>query len=328
MNVAHLLEASMLICFGFSWPLNVIKAYKARTAKGSSLAFIILIISGYVAGISAKFINHQINYVLGVYFLNLLIVSANVAVYVRNRSLDKEKTRLAEESVLKMKQAQINELIKESEKEDNMNYSNSLDELINPEVKSEVEERNSVILLGGGIDKKIPVAALAKDFDFNFSIYNKSRENLKLKDAHEYFQSQIKPLEPEGILIHVGESDVNLFASSPADFDNLYLTLIEGIKEANKKCRIALVSLANSSNSRNVAEMNRHIKAISESENCTFVNLDNAKLWNPEATKASVDFAYSTGLRMRKPLRNVAEILYSYAYRNIQEDHQPENLVG
>ncbi len=326
MNIAHLLEAAMLICFGFSWPLNVIKAYKARTAKGSSLAFIILIISGYIAGISAKFINHQINYVLGVYFLNLLIVSANVAVYIRNRALDKENS--TKENVLMVKREHINELVKESEKEDNMNYSNSLDELINPETKSEVEERNSVILLGDGIDKKIPVASLAKDFDFNFSIYNKSRENLKLKEAHEYFQSEIKPLEPEGIILHMGENDVNLFASNPADFDNLYLTLIEEIKAVNKKCRIALVSLANSANSRNIAEMNRHIKAISESEACTFVNLDNAKLWNPEATKASVDFAYSTGLRTRKPLRNVAEILYSYAYHNIREEHQSENLVG
>ena len=39
MNYAHLFEAAMLVCFGFSWPLNVIKAYKARTAKGTSLAF-------------------------------------------------------------------------------------------------------------------------------------------------------------------------------------------------------------------------------------------------------------------------------------------------
>ena len=48
------LETMMLVCFGFSWPLNVIKAYKAGTAKGTSLPFILLIIAGYVAGISAK----------------------------------------------------------------------------------------------------------------------------------------------------------------------------------------------------------------------------------------------------------------------------------
>ena len=61
MEFGHLFEALMLICFGFSWPLNVIKAYKARTAKGTSLAFIFLIITGYLAGITAKFVNHLIH---------------------------------------------------------------------------------------------------------------------------------------------------------------------------------------------------------------------------------------------------------------------------
>ena len=83
-------ESIMLICFGLSWPLNVIKAYKARTAKGTSLPFILLIITGYIAGITAKLVTGQINYVLVVYLLNLVIVSMNVVVYFRNVSLDKK----------------------------------------------------------------------------------------------------------------------------------------------------------------------------------------------------------------------------------------------
>jgi len=86
-----ILETTMLLCFGFSWPLNVIKAYKARTAKGTSLPFILLIITGYIAGISAKIITHQISYVLIVYILNLAIVSLNILVYFRNASLDKKR---------------------------------------------------------------------------------------------------------------------------------------------------------------------------------------------------------------------------------------------
>ena len=91
METAHLLECIMLVCFGFSWPLNVIKAYRAGTAKGTSLAFIILIITGYLAGIAAKMINGQFNYVLAVYFMNLAIVFGNVLVYIRNKSLDSKK---------------------------------------------------------------------------------------------------------------------------------------------------------------------------------------------------------------------------------------------
>ena len=79
----------MLICFGLSWPISVVKAYKARTTKGQSLPFILLIITGYIAGISAKIINNQFNYVLIVYIINLAIVLFNVVVYIRNYRLDK-----------------------------------------------------------------------------------------------------------------------------------------------------------------------------------------------------------------------------------------------
>ena len=84
-------ETIMLVCFGCSWPLNVIKSYKARTARNMSLPFILLIITGYIAGIAAKLISGQINYVLIAYILNLAIVSLNVIVYFRNVSLDKKR---------------------------------------------------------------------------------------------------------------------------------------------------------------------------------------------------------------------------------------------
>ncbi len=88
--MSPLLETFMLVCFGLSWPINVMKAIKARSAKSMSLPFILLIICGYIAGISAKLLSHQINYVLVVYFINLAIVSINLLVYFRNRHIDKE----------------------------------------------------------------------------------------------------------------------------------------------------------------------------------------------------------------------------------------------
>ena len=82
-------ETVMLVCFGLSWPINVVKAYKTKTIKGTSLPFIFLIIAGYVAGIVAKIITRQMNYVLIVYVINLLIVMMNVVVYARNYQIDK-----------------------------------------------------------------------------------------------------------------------------------------------------------------------------------------------------------------------------------------------
>ncbi len=86
--MSSMLEATMLICFGLSWPINTMKAYRARSAKNMSLPFILLIIFGYVAGIGAKLLLNQMNYVLVVYFINLAVVTLNLMVYFRNKRLD------------------------------------------------------------------------------------------------------------------------------------------------------------------------------------------------------------------------------------------------
>ena len=91
-NFAEILETIMLICFGLSWPINVYKNIRARTAKSMSLGFILLIIVGYIAGITAKILMGRINYVLAVYVLNLAIVTVNLVVYLINRNLDKAAT--------------------------------------------------------------------------------------------------------------------------------------------------------------------------------------------------------------------------------------------
>ena len=95
--MSEILEIIMIVSFGASWPLNVMKSYKARTAKGKSIGFLLLILFGYVAGITSKLINPvymaaigQKWYVLFFYVLNFIMVAADVVMYVRNRRLDKE----------------------------------------------------------------------------------------------------------------------------------------------------------------------------------------------------------------------------------------------
>lgn len=89
--MANILEIIMLLCFGASWPLNLMKALKARTAKGTSLPFYCMIETGYVCGIAAKFIGGNVNYVLFFYCLNIFVVGLNILAYFRNRRLDAER---------------------------------------------------------------------------------------------------------------------------------------------------------------------------------------------------------------------------------------------
>ena len=94
--MAEIFEVIMIVSFGASWPMNVIKSYRSRTAKGKSLAFLLLIFFGYIAGIVSKLINAaymaQIGtkwYVLFFYVLNLFMVGIDLALYFRNARIDK-----------------------------------------------------------------------------------------------------------------------------------------------------------------------------------------------------------------------------------------------
>ena len=88
--MSELLEIFMVVSFGASWPLNVIKSYKARTTKGKSLWFLILIFFGYICGIASKLTAESYKwYVLFFYVLNILMVSADLILYWRNYKIDK-----------------------------------------------------------------------------------------------------------------------------------------------------------------------------------------------------------------------------------------------
>lgn len=81
----------MLLCFGCSWPMNITKSIRAKTAKGKSLAFELFVLVGYICGITGKCISGSINWVFAIYILDLLMVATDILLTLRNRRLDKRK---------------------------------------------------------------------------------------------------------------------------------------------------------------------------------------------------------------------------------------------
>ena len=58
--MSQILEVLMLVLFGLSWPFNIAKSWKAKTAKGKSLLFEVCILVGYICGIAGKFITGNV----------------------------------------------------------------------------------------------------------------------------------------------------------------------------------------------------------------------------------------------------------------------------
>ena len=90
--MSEFFEILMIVSFGVSWPLNVIKSFKAKTTKGKSLGFLILIFTGYIFGITSKLLLDSFKwYVMFFYVLNLIMVGADLVMYFINYRRDKAK---------------------------------------------------------------------------------------------------------------------------------------------------------------------------------------------------------------------------------------------
>ena len=93
--MAQIFEVLMIVCFGLSWPFNIAKSWKAKTARGKSLLFEVCILVGYICGIAGKFITGNVTYVLIAYVINVVMVLIDILLTLRNMALDKLADRKA-----------------------------------------------------------------------------------------------------------------------------------------------------------------------------------------------------------------------------------------
>ena len=181
---------------------------------------------------------------------------------------------------------------------------------------NELATPNGVVILGGTSDTKIPLCELKQAFDLSTNLYNRSVENLSITYAIEHYNNCIKTLAPETILLHIGEADFDYFNENPSDFDQMYRELISTIKSSNSKCNIVIISLKNINDDVTIAELNKHLKYIAESERCEFGDISSKRVWNPKQTKDVISFVYSTGfvrpLRIKRPIYDLVKILFCF----------------
>ena len=87
----EILEAAMVICFGISWPVSILKSWRSKTTKGKSLIFMLFIWVGYVCGIISKVLAGNLTYVFAFYILNIVMVTADICLYFHNLKYDRNR---------------------------------------------------------------------------------------------------------------------------------------------------------------------------------------------------------------------------------------------
>jgi hypothetical protein len=108
---ASIMEMMMVLLFGISWPLNIYKAWKTKSAKGTSILFYSFIWLGYIFALLGKFALIKNNspapwyetvhwYVMFFYFLNIAMVSLGIVIYFRNKMLDSKRVAVKAEAAM------------------------------------------------------------------------------------------------------------------------------------------------------------------------------------------------------------------------------------
>ncbi|MBU1243192.1 hypothetical protein KKD52_15275 [Myxococcota bacterium] len=90
--MSSVFEAVMLLCFAAAWPAAIHKSWVSRTARGKSVAFLVIVLVGYFAGIAYK-ITGNLDKVVAMYAFNACLVSVDLGLYVRNVRLDRLSRR-------------------------------------------------------------------------------------------------------------------------------------------------------------------------------------------------------------------------------------------
>lgn len=92
--MSELFEIFMIVSFGVSWPMNVMKSIRTRSTKGKSIVFLVLIFVGYIFGIVSKLVAPSFKgYVMFFYVLNLIMVGTDIILYIINYIREKAKGR-------------------------------------------------------------------------------------------------------------------------------------------------------------------------------------------------------------------------------------------
>lgn len=274
--MAELLESTMLICFGLSWPMNLSKNIKAKSAKNMSLQFILLIIFGYIAGITAKIYTHRFNYVLIVYLLNLIVVSANVIVYFINRRYDRQEQNankvLCQELSGQKKNTVPSETIHTSAlQKPHMNQGE--DEMETYRELNSITEAGGVVLFGSNTFAGLPLGELAQAYHITEPIYNRSIKDIRINHVENYLKVCLFDLNPRKIFVNMGDMDIKDESLDVENFISKYEWLLYMI-HAKTRAEIYIVSIVSSS--PEAAEINQRLRKLAAQSGCHFIDASGA----------------------------------------------------
>jgi len=263
--MSQFLEAVMLLCFGLSWPLSLVKNLRARSTRTMSLGFILLITAGYIAGITAKLISGTVNYVLAVYLFNLVVVGANIAVYFRNLRCDRLRNRVSVQS-------SDDAVPQQSVSAQSTHPGIQKQEILYRELNT-MTSKGSIVFFGSGRFSTLPFTELAQSFGLGEPVCNRSIGDACIDEAAQMLRTCVLDLHPSKVFVCFGEAEAQQDDLNIEDFIAKYEWLLYTIR-ANCHSDIYVVSLL--SDTTAAREINRRLQALAHEHGNGYIDITSA----------------------------------------------------
>lgn len=220
-----------------------------------SLPFILLIVTGYIAGIGAKLISGKINYVLVVYLVNFIFVSANLAVFFINKRNDKKAKGETENIIMNEKDIVKYESLKNQYK--GMN---------------KLAEKNGVVFFGSDVFLRLNVTELGNSFNLSETLYNRSVSEMHTEDIPNLLDVCVLELFPKKVFIEIGAADVMSCGKNVSDFISQYEWLLYTIHTKTKAKTYLVYSAGHCKGS---TEIYKRLQSLSNETGCEFIDIAN-----------------------------------------------------
>lgn len=75
-------------------------------------------------------------------------------------------------------------------------------------ILNKIAKKHGIVLFGSTSTADIPINELVQDYEISQNIYNRSISGLKLADAEKYLNTCVYNLEPDKIILNLGEEDL------------------------------------------------------------------------------------------------------------------------
>lgn len=136
-----------------------------------------------------------------------------------------------------------------------------------------ISEAHGAVFFGSDCFAELPVGELARDFNIDLPVYNRSIEGLLIGEAEAALADCVYRLNPAKIFINLGDADLRQPDFSVEKFLSAYEWLLYTLHNRSEG-RIYVVSVA--SDHPAAARVNEGIRRIAQETGCTYIDISAA----------------------------------------------------